>query len=113
MRPELPNANRSGRLVPATQTDGHDERWNMLPPSKEAPVDRHTHQGHARDLQRILHDYAPGRNERLVIDRAVEAMISDGVTGRDLTQQLVGMIGDGLKYGNWPWLLVDKDGNYC
>lgn len=58
----------------------------------------------ATALLGILQEYAPTGTEQQKCTEIYLAMQQDGITGNDLILRLAGMLVDGLRHGNWPWL---------
>lgn len=51
----------------------------------------------------LLQEYAPNAGAQQDCTNMYNSAIEDGADEKELEILLVGAIGDGLKYGNWPW----------
>lgn len=61
--------------------------------------------GHFRSYKLLgtLQSYAPHNAAQAMCSALYRKAQADGADERELQIAMVGAIGDGLKYGNWPW----------
>ena len=59
------------------------------------------------DLLTILQHFAPKGEDQAFCAHLYNEMHKDGCTSREIEINLVGMLSDGLKHGNWPWTIRD------
>jgi hypothetical protein len=57
------------------------------------------------ELLMILQHYSPTGKEQQMCSEMLWAMQKDGLSEREIIGRLTDSIGDGLKYGNWPWTM--------
>jgi hypothetical protein len=55
------------------------------------------------ELLMILQHYAPTGKEQKMCSGMLWTMQKDGLSEREIIARMSDSIGDGLKYGNWPW----------
>lgn len=60
-------------------------------------------QSNAYRLLGILQSHAPTATEQQMCTELTWKAESDGATHEDIEKMLVGVLSDGLNYGNWPW----------
>jgi len=66
----------------------------------------------AYKLLGVLQDYAPNQEARILCSKMLNEMRADKLPEPQVEERLVDAISDGLKYGNWPWVDVNKkEGN--
>lgn len=74
-------------------------------------MDEFTKNRHAYAMLAILQGYAPNLSAQERCSKFLNRMITDGLSGDEVLKQLSGVLNDGLRTGNWPWV-VDPEGRY-
>jgi hypothetical protein len=59
----------------------------------------------AHTMLGVLQAYAPDGPSQVRVAEYYKSMIAEGATGRDMMIALTGMLNDGLRTGNWPWVI--------
>ncbi|HEY6020099.1 MAG TPA: hypothetical protein VIY48_09415 [Candidatus Paceibacterota bacterium] len=62
-------------------------------------------------LLRALESFAPDNEARAVCIKMYHDAIKDGADDKRLCTLLAGWILDGLRYGNWPWIVTPPSGS--
>jgi len=58
-------------------------------------------------LQRVLESHAQSEDQRRTVAKLIQNAEVHGATSEAVELMLCGLIADGLRYGNWPWLVFD------
>lgn len=59
-------------------------------------------------LVEVLFSYAPDENAKLKCTQMLKAAEADGHRGKVIELILASSIADGLRYGNWPWVMIGR-----
>lgn len=81
------------------------------PPRKVSVLDENEEMQVAYQLLGILQKYAPNGPAQHQCANWFTDMQADKVPAKEMVKQLSGCINDGLRSGNWPWVL-DAQGRY-
>jgi hypothetical protein len=70
-----------------------------------------TSEGNTAVLLSVLWSYATNDEDRMMCHRMVARMKAEGETADKIVETLAGSIVDGLRFGNWPWVVARMSGD--